>query len=249
MSGRTAGSGAGAGARDTAPEPGAGPVAGALELIRRLRQGELEPSSLSAEARRSCVECLTSEGCSVAEIAGVLKTTERTIARDRARIREANALRRDPALTDQMAGRLVTEADASIARLRRLSRDKDAPHAARVEAERACWAISRDLVASLQRLGHLPTAATVVQADLRVEAVPPREALDEELRELELVLTRSGLNDETLNAGLADLKDLSTRLALSEGIRAASEALRGAERGDIEAVGEQRELEVPGAGA
>ncbi len=49
-------------------QPSAKPV---MELIQQLRAGSLAGSSLAIEDRRACVEYLTAEGYSVAEVAGM----------------------------------------------------------------------------------------------------------------------------------------------------------------------------------
>ncbi len=131
-----------------------------------MQSRDLSGSSLAADDRRSCVEYLSAEGYSAAEIAGILSVADRTVLRDRQAIKEKNALGRDPALAGQVAGQLIREADSSMGRLRKLARDREAPHAARVEAERSAFGIFRDMVRTLQRLGYLPEAAHHVQADL-----------------------------------------------------------------------------------
>ena len=129
-----------------------------LSLIRRLRDGTLTPGSLDSENRRRCVEHLTGEGYSLTEIGEILSVSERTIARDRKAIRRANALTPDPQLADEMVGHLVREAEVSVSRIRRITREKSTPSSARIDGERACWTIAKDLVETLQRLGYLPTA-------------------------------------------------------------------------------------------
>ena len=139
---------------------------GVLEMIRQIKTGALDPKALSTEDRQTCVMHLGSEGLSVPEIAQVLKRSERTIARDRKAIQEANAIEHDPKLAGQFAGRLVAEAETCIARIRRVTRDKDAPHAVKVDGEKGCYEILSDLTSRLQSLGYLPTAAHRIQADL-----------------------------------------------------------------------------------
>lgn len=138
-----------------------------LSLIRDLQSGRTSGANLSIEDRRRCVEHLSAEGYSVPEIAEILRANERTVARDRKAIREANALKVEPGFIEQTVGHLVRQAEQSVARLRRMSRDKDSPLSSRVEAERAAWDVGRELVQSLQSLGYLPTAARELKADLR----------------------------------------------------------------------------------
>jgi hypothetical protein len=142
-----------------------------ITLIRELQSGALSPTVLTHETRRACVEHLTAEGYSVAEVAEFLKVSTRTVSRDLALIREVNAIEQDPALVGQFVGELMVQGRQSIARLRRITRERDCPPATRVEAERSAWTIIRELGEILQRLS-CPTAAQGSTRDLthRLEA-------------------------------------------------------------------------------
>ncbi|MEE8154627.1 MAG: hypothetical protein V3T53_06660 [Phycisphaerales bacterium] len=155
-----------------------------LSVIRDIQQGALAPRSLGVEDRRRCVEHLTGEGYSLAEIAEILKVTERTIARDRSAVRQSNAIERDEDITGEMVGQLVTQADTTINRIRRITRDSDTPPAARIEGEKACWVIARDLVQKLQSLGYLPNAPQEIRGQMthQVEHLPAFGQMNEEVR-------------------------------------------------------------------
>lgn len=142
------------------------PERSVIDQIARIKSGTDKGRNLSQEARRSCVEYLHAEGFSIAETAKILDWNDRTIRRDLEHMRAANALKHDDALAERFAGQLVAEAANCVARIRRVTREKDAPHAVRVDAERAVFQIMDSLVARLQSLGHLPSATQRVQADL-----------------------------------------------------------------------------------
>lgn len=162
-------------------EPG-----GVLATIRRIKSGSLAPANLGAADRRHCVGYLSAEGVSVPEMAEMLGVSERTIARDRRAIIEANAIDPDPKLAGQVAGRLLVEAEHCIGRIRRTTREKDAPHAVRVEGERQVFSILSELTQRLQSLGYLPEAARRVEADVahRGGGMPTVEELTLELHRL-----------------------------------------------------------------
>lgn len=107
-----------------------------------------------------------SDGYSTADMAQILKVSDRSIERDKKAIREASAIAADPQLVEQMVGRLVLEADLSVQRIRKAVRERDTPHAVKVDAEYRCFQIVNDLAMSLQRLGYLPTATARLQADI-----------------------------------------------------------------------------------
>lgn len=139
---------------------------GVLDLLGETRSRQRKPRDVTPEDRRRCVQHLGAEGLSVPEIAKVLGTSERTVARDRRAVRESEALTPDPKLAGVMAGRLLTEADACVSRIRRVTRDPEAPHAVRVDGERAAFEILDKAAQRLQTLGFLPSAAQRLDAAL-----------------------------------------------------------------------------------
>lgn len=182
------------------PAPTAGRAAGdseaaqpessrsAISLIRELQSGRIVGAHLTIADRRRVVEHLTAEGYNIAEIAEVVKVADRTVMRDRDVIREQNALHIDPSMTPRVVGQLVTQAETSVSRLRRLARDKDSPAAVRVEAELGAWKVANEAVQTMQRLGYLPTAAQQVQGQFVTTSVSIDA--DGELSQLQTELTR-----------------------------------------------------------
>lgn len=192
-----------------------------IALIRNIQQGALAPKTLAVEDRQRCVEHLTGEGYSVAEIAEILQVSDRTIARDRSDIRQANALDRDPALVGPMVGHVVQQAGHCIERIRRITRNREIPAATRIDGERHCWEIEKGLIACLQSLGYLPKAATEIHGDLthHIEALPGFTQMQEEVARIELILATTGIaSDEELLVQLATIRDQVNRGALVEQI-------------------------------
>ena len=138
-----------------------------LNTLKRIKSGAIKPELLLPVERRPLVAILMAEGQSTAEIAHLLKTSDRTIERDKKTIREKNAISKDPQLAGIMAGRLVDEAQICIQRIRKFQRDANCPPAAKIEGERACFQITNDLTERLQSMGYLPTAAKKLEADLK----------------------------------------------------------------------------------
>src|SRR5262249_32768180 len=141
--------------------------------------------------------------------AEVLKVSPRTIWRDLAEVRRGNAIQRDPGLVDEFVGELVVQARHVITRLRRTARERECPHATRVDAELGVWRVMLELTQWLQRLGLLPTAPQEIRADLthRVDAPPSFEELESQVQGLELVLQQAGGGDEGARASLESLRD------------------------------------------
>jgi len=137
-----------------------------FDVLRDIKNGVLDTANLSADDRRLCVAQLVGEGLSVGEIAQVLRVSTRTITRDRQAIHEQNAIEPDPRLGYLFAGRLAAEYEATSARIRRVTRDKDTPPAVKIDGEYKCYDMFDRLVQRLQSIGLVPTAAQRVQSDL-----------------------------------------------------------------------------------
>ncbi len=201
-----------------------------LDVIRDIQGDKLDPRHLPAPDRQACVTHLSAEGFSLSEIAQILKRSERTIARDRQAIQEANALKQDPNYAGEMAGILVSEADACISRMRRATRPADTPAAVRVKAERASFVIRSELCQRLQSLGFLPTAAHRVEAHLtHAHAEPP--SLDELENEFQR-LHELEISDPRAQRELADLEDRFRRARLADGLSRIAEAPQDEEPSD-----------------
>lgn len=184
-----------------------------IDLIRAIQANEIRGQALSAEDRRRTVEHLWAEGYGVSETAQVLGISERTIQRDRRVIREANAIERSPGLVSEVVGNLSRQAESSISRLRRLSRDRETPHSVKVDCEKACWAVSREFVESLQSLGYLPTSAQQVQATVLHTTPPSPDGMLIEVEQLELILRESGIEDEAMQSQLSGARHEIEHLA------------------------------------
>lgn len=144
-----------------------GPVEGSvLDLIADIRSGVLPARGIDADARRRIVECLIGEGATLAEIAQLVRRNERTIRRDIDAIRESNALHPDDGFAERFLGQLLQETMHCIARIRRTTREKDCPHSVRVQGERDIAGILDGLAHRMQSVGHLPSAAHRLEAEV-----------------------------------------------------------------------------------
>src|SRR6056297_1275650 len=91
------------------------------ELVRQLAEGRVAAGAITTEQRRRCVDHLTLEGFSAAEIAELTGVNERTVRRDREALRSDGALTPTRALGDELLGELQKHTHAAVARLARLS--------------------------------------------------------------------------------------------------------------------------------
>lgn len=204
-----------------------------ITLVRDLQSGKISASSLSTEARQVCVEYLGNEGYSVGEIAEVLKISIRTIHRDRDQIKAAHAVGFTPDIAEQQVGQLVQHADQAVQRLRRIAREKDCPHAARVEAVRGTWTVVKELTELLQHLGYLPTAAHQIRADLthHIDEPPSFDQMQMEVARLELLIEQGDKTDEKTMHIFTELKTTLKQFAMSTQIKQLTAALdKGGDR-------------------
>jgi len=182
-----------------------------LSLLQKIQAGTMDAKSIRPVERRMIVGYMMTDGYSTADIAQILKVSDRSIERDKKTIREENAIAPDPKFPGQMAGRLVFEAELSIQRIRKTTRDKDATASAKIDAEHRCFQIINEMIASLQRLGYLPIATPRLQADIThsIGQVPELSQIELEFQRLKLI---SGENQGTNPQLMERLNLLQTKI-------------------------------------
>jgi len=160
-----------------------------LELLAKVRSGAHAGPMLAPGDRQALVSLLASDGLSKPKIAQILHVADRTIERECRAIRTALSVPKDLNLVEQMVGRLMAEAELTVQRIRRTAREREVDSAVKIDAEHRCFQIVRDLVQSLQKLGYLPTATQMVEADLthHVGELPSLTNLKAEIKRLRLV--------------------------------------------------------------
>ncbi len=191
-----------------------------LTLLQAIQSGQMTAETMTAEDRRSCVEQLTIDAYSVLEIAQLLKVSDRTVRRDREHIRRSHAVDQDPEFVGNMVGQLVQQAEQAIERLVRAGRRAVQIHE-KVNVEVACWRIRKELVESLQRLGHLPTADLKIRSDVTHHVggdLPATADLRLELARLETLEIECGA-DEMAVARIRRLKLELERVYVAEEIQ------------------------------
>ena len=115
-----------------------------VDILKRIREGFLDPKKISVSERRVCVTYLRLEGYTQEEIAEIFNVHRQTIIRDEKANRKETAKLVDEIDVKSIAGSLIALA-------RHLSvkaiREKDYGLA---------WKIERELITYLQSLGYLP---------------------------------------------------------------------------------------------
>ncbi len=153
-----------------------------LSLLQKIQKGHGDPRQLNPEDRRQLVAFLVTEGQSTADIAHLLKVSDRTIERDRKALRQENALDKDPQLTSQMAGRLCAEAELCVQRIRKYQREHDATSAVKIDAEQRCFQILAQLTEKLQSMGYVESIRQRFEGQVTCQ-VGPTPSLQEIMQE------------------------------------------------------------------
>jgi len=162
-----------------------------LDILQGIKARTTDPASLLPNQRKLLVQFLVAEGQSTAEIAHLLKVSDRTIERDKKAIHEENAISQDPELANIIAGRLVDEAQICIQRIRKFERDNNCPSIAKIEGEKGCFHIVNSLAERLQSMGYLPIAAKKLEANLthHMENTLSLDEIDYEVQRLKEIKT------------------------------------------------------------
>lgn len=125
------------------------------EILQQLYDGRLMGERVSPETRRRCVAYMVAQGFTNAEMAELLRVSERTVQRDRMALRREMALAPDRRLGDELLGEFQQIVLSSVARLLRLVREGGRIEYARVRAEEAMVRIYRQLIDTAYRLRYL----------------------------------------------------------------------------------------------
>ena len=209
------------------------PERSTIETLKAIQSGKLDPDAIGTDDRRRLVEYLTAEGYSKADMATIVKVSERTVERDRKSIREANAIGRHPDLLPQMVGRLVAEAELAIQQIRKTSRERTVAAATKIDAYHRCYQIQSDLTSKLQSLGYLPIATARLQADVThsIGDLPGLDDVDVQFQQLAAAAAAS--SDPQVSRQLEDLNQkitnakLASELTRLQGQTAEEEHLKG----------------------
>ena len=202
-----------------------------LSLLQEIQTGTVDPKCIRPAERRRIVSYLMSDGYCTADMAQILKVSDRSIERDKKAIREANALAAGPELVEQMAGRLVCEANLSIQRIRKAARSKGAKQAVKVDAEHRCYQITSDMIFSLQRLGYLPTATSRLQADFthNIGQLPDHSQMQEEVRRLKQITGKTKGADSEVTEQLNQIENQLVTVELADKIEGISDIIENKE--------------------
>lgn len=128
-----------------------GPVA----ILQEIHEGRVAPDEIPLDLRQRIVAHLVTQGYRNDEIALFLRVSERTVRRDRAAVRELEAMRPTLTLGDELLGEFESFTLGSVARLTRLACDPSAAPYARLWAEDAASRIYDRFLRAARDLDYL----------------------------------------------------------------------------------------------
>ena len=115
-----------------------------VDILKKIREGFLDPKDISISDRRICVAYLRLEGYTQEEIAEIFRVSRQTIIRDEKANRREVARLVDDIDVKSIAGSLIAWARHLAAK------------ALREKNYALAWKIRRELKSDLQSLGYLP---------------------------------------------------------------------------------------------
>ena len=170
-----------------------------LSLLQKIQTGSVDPKCIRPAERRQIVSYLMADGYCTADMAQILKVSDRSVERDKKAIRQANL---------------------SIQRIRKAVRDKKTKTAVKIDAEHRCYQIVSDMISSLQRLGYLPIATARLQADLthNIGEIPALTQMQAEVKRLKQITGEIQKTDPQLTEQLNQIETQLIKVKLADKI-------------------------------
>ncbi len=123
------------------------------DILLKIRNQEIDPSTLNKETRQSCVESLVLDGQQQSSIAQFLKKSDRTIRRDLEEIRKGYSVKRDSG--NSIIAEFIFNSKINISYLMRLARSSEGSLAEKARAEGLAFKVNKEVIQELCFLGLL----------------------------------------------------------------------------------------------
>jgi len=136
-----------------------------LSILQQIKDGALDPKTLSADLRKEFVEIMRDEGYTTSQMAQIFEVTDRQIRRDVEWVKKKNSLSPSIEFVKEFAGDMVKKAFVHHDYFVRLSNGDISP-ADKIQARASAWRIIEGLAEKLQTLGFLPRQPTAIVGDV-----------------------------------------------------------------------------------
>lgn len=182
-----------------------------LSIIQDIKDGTLNPRTLSKDVRQRCVEFLDSEGYKEAQIAQILMRCEKTVYRDLMDIENLNSMAPSVEGAKKIIGNMFQKAMVHHKYLMRLARSTEATHGERAQSEFLAWRTLKEVVEKMQTLGYLPQKPQEIIEDIfhHIEDANDERSIAEAksvLTDIETVAKIAGTLDPETEAKIKALK-------------------------------------------
>ncbi|MDD5774413.1 MAG: hypothetical protein PHS64_00560 [Candidatus Omnitrophica bacterium] len=188
-----------------------------IQLLQEIHSGQVNPRVFDKPSRQMCVDFLKLEGYTNAQIAQVLKCSERTVTRDISDIQDRHKMRPNPDFVMKFIGDVFRKAMHHHDSFLHLARAKETSVCDKIQAELAAWKVLKELVDKLQSLGYLPLRPQEVIGDIFHHLDGTEEESLVEIQkmvvELETVSQEQGSGSPEL---LSELQRLKARIETAE---------------------------------
>ncbi|MBF0387581.1 MAG: hypothetical protein HQL20_06965 [Candidatus Omnitrophica bacterium] len=180
----------------------------AYDFLQKLKDGKVDPSTVSVAQRQGYIEILILEGHSVLQLAQLFKRTEHTIRADLREIRDTNRLKPSIELAEKMIAEFVTYSRVHRDHLMRLARKTDASVSERSQSEYLAFKTTSETIVRLQSVGYLPSRPVTVVGDIFHHAGDPADQLEELNRQIAELGQMADGNDPVAQAVKADIEGM-----------------------------------------
>jgi len=167
----------------------------AARIIQQIKEGMIDGEKLPTEPRQLVVECLLMQMMPIPRIASFLKTSDRTIQRDKQEINARNARKPSPDYARELISEYMRKRDATQEQLMTLAKSEENPQA-KVLAAASLWNAVRDDVKLLQSIGYLSEEPFKFEGAITQKSERDTPKLKEELAEAEKIASEVGRSDD-----------------------------------------------------
>ena len=189
-----------------------------LSIVQDIKDGTLNPKTLSQDVRQRCVDFLIREGYTEEQVGQILMRNERTIRRDLEKMQEQNSLTPNINLAMQIVGDMFRKAMVHHRYLMRLARNPDATNSDKSQSEFLAWRVLKEVVEKMQTLGYLPLKPQEIVEDIFHHVTD--ESKERSITEAKVML--SDIEQAAREAGTLDsqtekkIKNLKARIEEAE---------------------------------
>lgn len=190
-----------------------------ISVIQGVKDRTLNPKTLSEGERRECVEFLSWEGYTQAQIGQILKISDRTVRRDLKVIEDNNALSPDVDLAKRIVGDMFRKAKVHHAYLMRLARSPEASYSEKAQAEFMAFRVLKEMIEKMQSLGYLPSKPQAIVGDIfhHVDGgISDFDEIAKQIIEIEKITDGDGKIEDDIKKDISKMKAVVEKLKPSE---------------------------------